>query len=189
MDDTILDDQTASLESDAIGPLDWFTKSQAAATLQVSEKTIERLATKGDIRRATRKRPGVRPLPVYDPDDLQKIKDSQIPRVEIISQAEAPQQRPALVPRADLLPSLLQTLFPSDLPLRDKLFLTIKEAARFAGLPQATIRRLIHAAAIPAVKAGGWRIKRSDLEQLDSRHFVDLSDKRVLNTQNKGVRR
>ena len=170
MDDTILDD--------------WFTKSQAAATLQVSEKTIERLATKGDIRRATRKRPGIRPLPVYDPDDLQKIKDSQIPRVEIISQAEAPQQQPALVPRADLLPSdllpsLLQTLFPVDLPLRDKLFLTIKEAARFAGLPQATIRRLIHAAAIPAVKAGGWRIKRSDLEQLDSRHFVDLSDKRV----------
>ena len=175
MDDTILDD--------------WFTKSQAAAFLQVSEKTIERLATKGEIRRASRKRPGVRPLPVYDPDDLQQIKDSQIPRVEIVSQAEAP-QRPALVPRADLLPSLLQTLFPSDhLPLRDKLFLTLKEAARFAGLPQATIRRLIHSAAIPAVKAGGWRIKRSDMEQLDCGHFADLSDKRVLNTQNKGVRR
>ena len=177
MDTTILDD--------------WCTKSQAAATLQVSEKTIERLATKGVIRRATRKRPGIRPLPVYDPDDLQKIKDSHIPRVEIITQAEAPQQQPALVPRADLLPLLLQTLFPSDLPdlpLREKLFLTIKEAARFAGLPQATIRRLIHAAAIPAVKAGGWRIKRSDLEQLDSRHFADLSDKRVLIAQNKGVR-
>ena len=99
----------------------------------------------------------------------------QIPSVEIISQAEAPQQRPALVPRADLLPLLLQTLFPSDLPLRDKLFLTIKEAARFAGLPQATIRRLIHAAAIPAVKAGGWRIKRSDLEQLDSRQLSVLA--------------
>ena len=174
MDDTILDD--------------WFTKSQAAAFLQVSEKTIERLATKGDLRRATRKRPGVRPLPVYDPDHLQKIKDSQVASVEIISQAEAPQP-PALVPRAvDLLPSLLQNLLPSDLPLRDKLFLTVKEAARFAGLPQATIRRLIHAAKIPAVKAGGWRIKRSDLEQLDSRHFVDLSDKPVLIAQNKGVR-
>ena len=166
---------------------DWLIKTQAAAFLQVSEKTIERLATKGDLRRATRKRPGVRPLPVYDPDDLQKIKDSQVATVEIISQAEAP-QRPALVPRVDLLPSFLQTLFPSDLPLRDKLFLTIKEAARFAGLPQATIRRLIHAAKIPAVKAGGWRIKRSDLEQLDSRHFVDLSDKPVVIAQNKGVR-
>ena len=168
----------------------WFTKSQAAAFLQMSEKTVERLAAKGDIRRATRKRPGVRPLPVYDPDNLQQIKDSQIPRVEVVPQAEAPQQQPALVPRADLLPLLLQTLFPSDLPdlPRDKLFLTIKEAARFAGLPQATIRRLIHAAAIPAVKAGGWRIKRSDLEQLDCGHLTDLSDKPVLNTQNKGVR-
>ena len=152
MDDTILDD--------------WFTKSQAAAFLQLSEKTIERLAAKGDLRRASRKRPGVRPLVVYHPDDLQ-------------------QQQPALVPRADLLPSLLQNLLPSDLPLRDKLFLTVKEAARFAGLPQATIRRLIHAAAIPAVKAGGWRIRRADLEQIDSRHFTDLSDKRVLNTQSK----
>ena len=168
---------------------DWYTKSQAAAFLKISEKTIERLASKGEIRRATRKRPGVRPLPVYDPDDLQQIRDSQIPRVEIVSQAE-PQHRSALVPRAvDLLPSLLQNLLPSDLPLRDKLFLTVKEASRFAGLPQATIRRLIRAAKIPAVKAGGWRIKRSDLEQLDSRHFADLSDSPVLIAENKAVRR
>ena len=53
MDDTILDD--------------WFTKSQAAGLLQVSEKTVERLARKGEIRRETRKRPGVRPSPVYSP--------------------------------------------------------------------------------------------------------------------------
>ena len=175
MDTTILDD--------------WCTKSQAAAILQVSEKTIERLATKGDIRRATRKRPGIRPLPVYDPDDLQKIKETHIPRVEIITQADAPQQQPALVPRLDL-PSFLQSFGTgADVPLRDKLFFSVKEAARFAGLPQATIRRLIHASKIPAFKAGGWRIKRSDLEQLDSRHFADLSDKPVLIASNKDVRR
>ena len=124
--------------------------------------------------------PGVRPLVVYHPDDLQQIKDSHVPRVEIMAQADPQQQQAALIPRADLLPSLLQTLFPSDslpVPLRDKLFLTLKEAARFAGLPQATIRRLIHSAALPAVKAGGWRIKRSHLEQLDCGHLTDLSDK------------
>ena len=155
---------------------DWLTKTQAAAFLKISEKTIERLAAKGELRRESRKRPGVRPLVVYHPDDLQQIKDSQIPHVEIMAQAD-PQQQSALVPRADLLPSLLQTLFPSDnLPLRDKLFFTLKEAARFAGLPQATIRRLIHAAKLPAVKAGGWRIKRSDLDNIDTRHITDLSD-------------
>ena len=56
MDDTLLDE--------------WFTKSQAAAVLQVSEKTIERLARKGEIRRETRKRPGVRPSPGYYLEDL-----------------------------------------------------------------------------------------------------------------------
>ena len=156
--------------------------------MQVSEKTIERLATKGDIAVLLASAPASARFPSTIPTTYRRSRIRRFPASRSFP-SEAPQQQPALVPRADLLPSLLQTLFPSDLPLRDKLFLTIKEAARFAGLPQATIRRLIHAAAIPAVKAGGWRIKRSDLEQLDSRHFVDLSDKRVLNTQNKGVRR
>ena len=70
MDDTILDD--------------WFTKSQAAAVLQVSEKTIERLATKGEIRRATRKRPGVRPSPVYCPEDLDRVKNAQTAQVVVM---------------------------------------------------------------------------------------------------------
>ena len=67
--------------------------------------------------------PASRPLPVYDPDDLQKIKDAHIPRVEIITQADAPQQQPALVPRLDL-PSFLYQSFVNgaDVPLRDKLF-------------------------------------------------------------------
>ena len=155
---------------------DWLTKTQAAAFLRVSEKTIERLATKGDVRRATRKRPGVRPLPVYDPAGLQKIKDSQTPQVEIVHHAEATPPL-GLAPRVDL-PSFLQALIPPqpDTLLRDKLFLTIKEAARYSGLPQSTIRRLIRAEKLPAVKVGGWRIKRSALEQVDLRHLVDMSD-------------
>ena len=165
---------------------DWLTKTQAAAFLTISEKTIERLCAKRELRRESRKRSGVRPLVVYHPDDLQRIKDSQTPRVEIMAQAD-PQPQSALVPRADLLPSLLQNLFPSDPPLRDKLYLTVTEAASFAGLPKNTIRRLIRSAALPAVKAGGWRIRRSDLESLESRHFADLSDKTVFIAQNKGV--
>ena len=70
MDDTLLDD--------------WFTKSQAASYLQVSEKTIERLARKGEIRRETRKRPGVRPSPVYSPEDLDRVKNAQVPQVVVM---------------------------------------------------------------------------------------------------------
>ena len=95
MDDTILDD--------------WFTKSQAATFLQVSEKTIERLARKGEIRRETRKRPGVRASPVYSPEDLDRVKNAQTPQVAVLPpQAEAGGV-PALVPRVEL-PSFLQSL-------------------------------------------------------------------------------
>lgn len=165
---------------------DWLTKTEAAAFLQVSEKTIERLATKGGVRRATRKRPGVRPLPVYNPDDLQKVKDSHTAQVVVVPSAEA-RTPTALAPRTDL-PSFLKTFFPAaDMPVQDKLFLTLKEAARYSGLPQSTIRRLVHVGQLSAVKAGGWRIKRSDLEKLDCRHLVDLSDNTVLNTDNKPI--
>ena len=39
-----------------------------------------------------------------------------------------------------------------------------------------TIRRLIRANKLNAIKAGGWRIKRTDLEQLDLGQLRDLSD-------------
>ena len=162
MNDTILDD--------------WFTKSQAAAFLQVSEKTIERLARKSAIRRETRKRPGVRPSPVYSPEDLDRVKAAQVPQVVVMPpQAEAGGV-PALASRLDL-PSFLQSLVTgADVPLRDKLFLTVKEAVRFSGLPESTIRRLLRSGKLPGFKAGGWRIRRVDLEELGCRQLEDLSD-------------
>ena len=162
MNDTILDD--------------WFTKSQAAGLLQVSEKTVERLARKGEIRRETRKRPGVRPSPVYSPEDLDRVKAAQVPQVVVMPpQAEAGGV-PALASRLDL-PSFLQSLVTgADVPLRDKLFLTVKEAVRFSGLPESTIRRLLRSGKLPGFKAGGWRIRRVDLEELGCRQLEDLSD-------------
>ena len=156
---------------------DWFTKSQAAALLQVSEKTIERLARKGEIHRETRKRPGVRPSPVYSPEDLDRVKTAQVPQVVVMPpQAEAGGV-PALAPRVDL-PSFLQSLVTgADVPLRDKLFLTVKEAVRFSGLPESTIRRLLRSGKLPGFKAGGWRIRRVDLEELGCTQIADLSDR------------
>ncbi len=142
----------------------------------MSEKTVERLARKGEIRRETRKRPGLRPLPVYSPEDLDRVKDAQVPQVAVLPpQAEAGGV-PALAPRVDL-PSFLQSLLSgADVPLRDKLFLTVKEAVRFSGLPESTIRRLLRGGKLPGVKAGGWRIRRVDLEELGCRQLEDLSD-------------
>ena len=157
---------------------DWLTKTQAASVLQVSEKTIERLARKGEIRRETRKRTGARSLPVYSPEDLERVKAEQIPQVAVLPpQAEAGEV-PAVVPRVDL-PSFLQALIPGtgDVPVKDKLFLTVKEAVRYSGLPESTIRRLLRGGKLPAIKAGGWRIPRQALEEMSYRQVADMSDK------------
>ena len=73
----------------------------------------------------------------------------------------------------------------ADVPLRDKLFLTVKEAVRFSGLPESTIRRLLRSGKLPGFKAGAWRIRRADLEELGCRQLVDLSDRPVSNTKKK----
>ena len=120
------------------------------------------LARKGEIWRETRKRPGVRPSPVYSPEDLGRVKKAQVPQVVVMPPPAEAGGVPALAPRVEL-PSFLQSLVSgADVPLRDKLFLTVKEAVRFAGLPEATIRRLLRTGKLPGVKAGGWRIRRAE---------------------------
>ena len=142
----------------------------------MSEKTIERLARKGEIRRETRKRPGVRPSPVYSPEDLGRVKKAQVPQVVVMPPPAEAGDVPALAPRVEL-PSFLQSLVNgADVPLRDKLFLNVKEAVRFSGLPESTTRRLLRTGKLPGVKAGGWRIRRADLEELGCRQIEDLSD-------------
>ena len=87
---------------------------------------------------------------------------------------------PHSFPAWSFLPSFLQSLLSgADVPLRDKLFLSVKEAVRFSGLPGSTIRRLLRSGKLPGVKAGGWRIRRGDLEELGCRQIADLSDARL----------
>jgi excisionase family DNA binding protein len=69
---------------------------------------------------------------------------------------------------------LRQLISPQTEAVRFKLFLTVREAALYSGLPRTTIRRLIRENVLPAAKAGGWRIKRKYLEQLELRHLRAL---------------
>lgn len=58
--------------------------------------------------------------------------------------------------------------------LRHKLFLSVREAAEYTGLPISLIRRLIASEQLPAIKARGWRIKRNYLDALELRHIRKL---------------
>ena len=50
--------------------------------------------------------------------------------------------------------------------MEQKVFLNLKEAVEYSGMPKAWLMREIKSGKIEAIKAGGWRIRRADLEQL-----------------------
>lgn len=143
----------------------WKTKPDAAAMLGCSEKTIERYAEKGQLERRARLVPGRRPLPVFSPDDLERLQK------ESVQPAPAPLGAPsnqslALRTRGDLA-SLLELFTRARDPAPPtKIFLTIEEAAAHTGLSEAYIRRKIRAAELPALRDRGWKIRRADLDKI-----------------------
>ena len=51
-------------------------------------------------------------------------------------------------------------------PVERKVLLNLREAAEYSGMPKAWLLREIKAGELKAIKAGGWRIRRSELLQL-----------------------
>ena len=68
----------------------------------------------------------------------------------------------------DLIAQLFadQTALPRAVPVEQKIFLTLKEADDYSGLPKAWLLRDIKSGKLQAIKAGGWRIRRSALDHL-----------------------
>ena len=148
-------------------------KRDAARILNVAEKTIERLAKRGDIQQATRKRPGAASVVVFHPGDIEKVRQEQeaaakpgafLVPAEKGGSVELTQQ--SRVSPLDQLVTLLQRPA-SSVALTDKLYLTLKEAAALSGLPVSYIQAAMKEGKITAIKTGaGWRIKRETLMSL-----------------------
>ena len=52
---------------------EWKTKGEAAAMLECSKKTIERMAGRREIEKRDRRIAGRKPLPVYNPQDIERL--------------------------------------------------------------------------------------------------------------------
>src|SRR5690242_5101472 len=118
----------------------WIPKADIVRETGISERTLERRIQSKQIRVAYRTLPGRRPLPVLHPEDAEAIRGEMVERVT----AEGERQSTALVPvrAVDALTTLMAT-FAKQVPKERPLFLTIKEASEYAGLPMAYLRRLI----------------------------------------------
>ena len=155
----------------AIDRLDsWKTHAEAAEILKCSQRTIARMADDKKIRRVLRRIPGRKPLPVFNPDDIETL------RAEMVQVEPAPaagQDRKALALRSgqaqvDLFAQLLRDRLSAAprVPVERKLFLRLEEATEYSGMTRARLLRLIKEGSLDATRDRGWKIRRSDLEQI-----------------------
>jgi excisionase family DNA binding protein len=149
----------------------WLTKAEAAQALQCAEKTIEREASRGKIQQAWRRIPGRRPIAVFNPDDIERLKAQTVQAFPApmaadtskaltnISRATSPEQFFAGLARAMVAPRV-----------SPKLYLTLAEAAEYTGLGVGYLRRQIAEGKLEPVKGAGPHgadvLRRRDLEKL-----------------------
>ena len=154
-----------------IGQLDdWKTQAEAAEILKCSQKTVGRMAAQKKIQRVLRRVPGRKPMPVFNPDDIEAIRAEMV-QVEPFPVKERGEvktlARQTSRGGVELLAQLLaDRMPPASVPVEQKVFLNLKEATEYSGMPKAWLMREIKSGKIKAIKAGGWRIRRAELEQL-----------------------
>ena len=62
-----------------IGQLDdWKTQAEAAEILKCSQKTVGRMAAQKKIQRVLRRVPGRKPMPVFNPDDIEALRAEMV---------------------------------------------------------------------------------------------------------------
>src|SRR5262249_36577709 len=144
-------------------------KQDAAEQLGYSYRTLERKIIKLKLRTAQRDVPGRHPIVVIHPADFERLKSQVIPATPAPVGGENGNElepRPALPPALrEFAASLLGTL---PYPPR-KLFLTLREAADYSGLPQTELERLIETGELKAREIRRGRAKmisRRSLEEL-----------------------
>jgi excisionase family DNA binding protein len=170
----------------------WYPKSEAAAVLRISERTLERMTTAGKGPECKlRQRAGRKPEPVYNPADVDALRAAaERPHVMSALSPIGPRQ-PAVqeaghqdgdIPQGlaialGLMEGLLRM---AQRPLleagrapetaaraHDKLWLTIDEAAKYSGLSGAFLRRCVQQGKLPAVRDRAVKVRRVDLDNLD----------------------
>lgn len=169
----------------------WLSKTQAAAALGVTDRTIDRMVQRGQLHPQHHKQPGRATSPFFDPEEIARY-TGQLDLVPVPPPAvPAPPMPPAatlsdagqlaalLASLADQLTSRLTQAVADQLAARDtrvpipqRLYLTLAEASAYTGLPRGYLQQLIDAGQLRAVEVGKSgkgtkrRVARVDLETL-----------------------
>lgn len=173
---------TAALSPDLSA---WLSKEAAASQLNMSVRTFERLVAegKGPERRLRPRAKGLKPEPVFNPDDVETLRAAAAakPAVFAATSAIAPISTSALAPTAapDIPPALAAVLSlidrlaqmaqrprPEPLQAPEPLWMTIDQAAAFTGLSASLLRRLAKSGKLHAIRDRAIKFRRADLANL-----------------------
>jgi excisionase family DNA binding protein len=141
---------------------DWPTLQEVHERTGISDRTLHRKINDGTLRKANRNLPGRKPVVVIDPQDAAALEATTLKPIPVSNGTLPATRQNGKMPDSDILP-LLAKLTEA---LEKKLFLSLKEAARYSGLPQSYLQRRIKEGTLSAKKIGGWRIRRNDLETM-----------------------
>ena len=150
---------------------EWKTKGEAAVILECSEKTIERMAGRREIERRDRRIAGRKPLPVFNPQDIERLQAASAV-VEAFPVERQGNGGNALVKRsggAEGFNPVIDLVAAMQLPrvkVNEKFYLTLAEAVELSGLSRAFLLRQIKSGGLKAMKDRGWKIRRSELEDV-----------------------
>jgi excisionase family DNA binding protein len=147
-------------------------KKEAAAFLEVSERTLLRYAADGKITVTYPQSRGKMAVAEFNDDDLAKLKaelssDTIKPAVQSNGTSQAMTRREDVLSQVDAFKQLAEavtkarhTLSPSD-----KLLLTLDDCAMLSSLSKQYLAQAIKEQRLKGQKIGkGWKVKREDLQ-------------------------
>jgi hypothetical protein len=162
------------------GIREWLPLADATKALGKSQTTIERLVAAEELRSKLEPRPGRKPERVYHAGDIERLVNNP-------TLSHATQQKTMALALPDTLSDSLRRLVdviaqqaderkadrkvepePKPyVPLSEKLWLTLAEAAEYSGLARADLKRLIEKEKLIARESRGWKILRKSLEAFE----------------------
>jgi hypothetical protein len=149
----------------------WLTESEAAECLGISIRTLQRKCAAGEgPERRERQRPGRKPEPVYNPEDVDRLATSP-PAVFSSNSAIAPRVGNDIAPPGSIIEQLAAALHkrlqepPPRPPAR---WLDLRAASARTGLSVALLRRLIASGRLKVVRDRSLKVLQSDIDNLDN---------------------
>jgi predicted DNA-binding transcriptional regulator AlpA len=149
---------------------DWLPMGEVTERTGMSERTVYRMVTEGKLKQAQRPIPGRRPLPVFDPHDVEELAAATLKaRPQMIS------NETAIAPVRMLADAIRSAAHPEEqaddgLPLSElahKVYLTTAEAVRYSGVTVDVLAEMVEKKKVHRLESmRPFRYRRTDLEKL-----------------------